>query len=184
VLLATALGFCFLLAGLAGAMGLAPIVGAFAAGLLLEEVHFRSFEGNGFRELEERTRPLISWLAPFFFVQMGIRVDVATFGRTEVLGLALAITLAAVIGKQVCALGVLERGLNRLAVGIGMIPRGEVGLIFAQIGRTLRVGDERIIDDATYSAVVLMVISTTVITPGLLGWALRRQAPPAGAPGA
>lgn len=187
VLLATALTFCFLLAGLAGLIGLAPIVGAFAAGLLLEEVHFRSFPtpaagppaarvgDGGFHELEEQTRPLIAWLAPFFFVQMGVRVDLAMFARVEVLGLGLALTVAAVIGKQVCALGALGPGLNRLAIGIGMIPRGEVGLIFAQIGLGLRVGAERVIDDATYAAIVIMVMVTTLVTPGLLKWSFSRR---------
>ena len=66
-----------------------------------------------------------------------------------------------------------------LAVGIGMIPRGEVGLIFAQIGHSLRIGEERIIDDGVYSAVVLMVVVTTVVTPPLLKWAMGRRPHPA-----
>jgi Kef-type K+ transport system membrane component KefB len=180
VLQATALGFCFLLAGLSGIIGLAPIVGAFAAGLLLEKVHFRHFAGGrGEEELEPAVHPLISWLAPFFFVQMGARVDLATFGRLEVQGLALALTIAAVIGKQVCGLGVLEPGLNRLAIGLGMIPRGEVGLIFAKIGHELTMGGERVIDDATFSAVVIMVVVTTMVTPGLLKWSFERRSAPA-----
>ena len=79
-------------------------------------------------------------------------------------------TLAAIVGKQVCGLGVLERGLDRLSVGVGMIPRGEVGLIFAGIGKSLGV-----MDDATFSAVVIMVIATTLITPPLLKVTLARQ---------
>ena len=73
------------------------------------------------------------------------------------------------------------KGLNRWAVGIGMIPRGEVGLIFAQIGQSLKIGEERIIDDATFSAVVIMVMVTTIVTPGALGWALRRGPRPVAA---
>jgi Kef-type K+ transport system membrane component KefB len=74
------------------------------------------------------------------------------------------------VGKQVCGLGVLERGVSKLSVGIGMIPRGEVGLIFAGAGRILKV-----IDDATFSAAVIMVIATTLITPPLLKIALARR---------
>ncbi|HJX14853.1 MAG TPA: cation:proton antiporter, partial [Candidatus Deferrimicrobiaceae bacterium] len=70
------------------------------------------------------------------------------------------------------SLGVWGKGVNRWAVGFGMIPRGEVGLIFASIGATLVLGGERIIDDTTYSAVVIMVIVTTLLTPPLLKWSL------------
>jgi Kef-type K+ transport system membrane component KefB len=92
----------------------------------------------------------------------------------EILGFAAVLTAAAIIGKQACSLGVVQRGLNRLAVGIGMIPRGEVGLIFAGIGATLFVAGERVISPPTYSAVVIMVIITTLLTPPLLKWALTR----------
>jgi Kef-type K+ transport system membrane component KefB len=91
-----------------------------------------------------------------------MRVELATFANVEVLGLAALLTLAAVIGKQACSLGAYG-GLDRLSVGIGMIPRGEVGLIFASIGLTLTVGGERIIDEAVFSAVVIMVIVTAMV---------------------
>ncbi len=68
------------------------------------------------------------------------------------------------------------RGLRRLAIGVGMIPRGEVGLIFANIGLTLTVGGESVIDPPTFSAVVIMVIATTLVTPPALAWALKRPA--------
>jgi Kef-type K+ transport system membrane component KefB len=103
---------------------------------------------------------------------MGSKVDVRVFASTEALWLALALTAAAIAGKQLCSLGVLEKGINRWAVGFGMIPRGEVGLIFASIGATLILGGERIIDNTTYSAVVIMVLVTTLITPPLLKWSL------------
>ncbi len=175
-LLATGLAICFLLSWLAGAIGLAPIVGAFAAGLILEDVHYEPFVGRGERGLEELVHPIAGFLVPIFFVRMGMLTDLRSFARPGVLGLALALTVAAVVGKQVCALGV-GRGINRLAVGIGMIPRGEVGLIFANVGLALMVGAERIVDPAIYSAVVVMVIVTTLMTPPALGWALRRQEP-------
>jgi Kef-type K+ transport system membrane component KefB len=93
-----------------------------------------------------------------------------------VLGLAAALTIAAIIGKQACALGVLGKGVDRLTVGLGMVPRGEVGLIFANIGLALSFAGQRIISDATYSAVVVMVIVTTMVTPPALKWSLGRAA--------
>jgi len=172
VLLGVSLAFCFLLSYLAGISGLAPIVGAFAAGLLLESVHFRGFGEREIHDLEDALRPIMEFLVPVFFVQMGAKVDVRVFASTDALWLALALTVAAIAGKQLCSLGVLGKGINRWAVGLGMIPRGEVGLIFASIGVTLILGGERIIDNTTYSAVVIMVLVTTLITPPLLKWTM------------
>jgi Kef-type K+ transport system membrane component KefB len=168
MMLISALVFCFGLAYLANAAGLAPIVGAFAAGLLLEEVHFRGFSEEV--RIEDVIKPVSTFLVPIFFVMMGIQVRLETFADLPVLGVAIGITIAAIAGKQICGLGILERGLDRLSVGIGMIPRGEVGLIFASIGKSLKV-----MDDATYSAAVIMVIITTLITPPLLKITLQRQ---------
>jgi len=168
VMLSSALLFAFALSYLANVAGLAPIVGAFAAGLLLEEVHFR-----GFREeihIEQFIRPVAIFLVPIFFVLMGIQVRLETFANLSVLGVAAGLTIAAVAGKQICGLGVLEKGIDRLSIGVGMIPRGEVGLIFAGIGKSLKV-----IDDATFSAVVIMVIVTTLATPPILKLTLARQ---------
>lgn len=175
VLLTTALVFCFLLSYLASAIGLAPIVGAYAAGLILEDVHFQEFAKRGERQLEELLQPVATILVPVFFVVMGARVELAAFARTDVLGLAALLTVAAIIGKQACSLGVWKRGLDRLSIGIGMVPRGEVGLIFASIGVGLAVAGERIVDEATYSAVVIMVIITTMATPPALKWSLTRK---------
>jgi Kef-type K+ transport system membrane component KefB len=176
VLLAVALAFCFSLAWLANFIGLAPIVGAFAAGLILEEAHYRDFTDRGEHGIEELIHPISAFLVPIFFVLMGMRTDLASFAQPGVLGLAAALTVAAIIGKQVCSLGVIAKGVNRFAVGIGMIPRGEVGLIFANIGLALTVGGQRIVDDGTYSAVVVMVIVTTMATPPALKWSLRSRA--------
>ncbi len=175
VLLAFALAFCFLLAWLAGVAGLAPIVGAFAAGLVLDEVHYRELRERDRqrRSIPELMQPISAFLVPVFFVLMGMRVDLTTFVRGDIVGFALVLTLAAIAGKQLCSLGVLERGVDRLAVGLGMIPRGEVGLIFAGIGATLTLHGERVVDDAIYSAVVVMVALTTLLTPPLLVWKLR-----------
>jgi Kef-type K+ transport system membrane component KefB len=182
VLLSLSLAFCFGLAFLAGKSGLAPIVGAFAAGLVLDEVHYRDLRRRDAkqRDIPELLEPIATFLVPVFFVLMGMRVDLAVFGTSGVLGFAALLTLAAVVGKQACSLGVLERGTDRLAVGLGMIPRGEVGLIFASIGASLTIAGERVIDDRVYSAVVVMVTLTTLVTPPLLVWKLGgTPAPPA-----
>ena len=181
VLLATALVVLFLLSWLAAAIGLAPIVGAYAAGLILEEVHWREFERRGERRLDELVRPVASFLVPVFFVVMGMRVELRTFASPDILRLAVLLTLAAVAGKQACALGAVGRGMDRLSVGVGMIPRGEVGLIFASIGLGLTLHGERIMDEAIYSAVVIMVIVTTLLTPPALKWSLERGGRRAGA---
>jgi Kef-type K+ transport system membrane component KefB len=179
VLLGTALVFMFALSWLAALIGLAPIVGAYAAGLILEHVHFQDFRERGEMELEEAIKPVATLLVPVFFVLMGMQVELAAFARVEVLGLAAALTVAAVAGKQACSLGAIGGGLDRLSIGIGMIPRGEVGLIFASIGATLMIGQERIIDEAVFSAVVIMVIVTTMATPPALKWSLSRTGRPA-----
>ena len=185
VLLATALAFCFGVSALAAAIGLAAIVGAYAAGLILEDVHYREFTDRGEHQLEELLHPITTFLVPVFFVLMGMRVNLTAFARVDVLGFAALLTLAAIIGKQACALGVWRSALDRLSIGIGMIPRGEVGLIFANIGLTLTVRGEAIVDTAIYSAVVIMVIVTTMATPPALRWSLaraerRRPEPPIG----
>lgn len=174
ILLTSGLLFCFLLSYVTALAGLAPIVGAFAAGLILEGSHFERFEESRSRSLESFLHPISSILAPIFFVLTGIRVDLATLADPSVLGLAACLTLAAWVGKQACSLAVLERGVDRLTIGLGMVPRGEVGLIFANIGATLMIGGERIITPATYSAVVIMVIVTTLVTPPSLQWSLAR----------
>jgi Kef-type K+ transport system membrane component KefB len=180
VLVSFAVAFCFLLAWTAAAVGLAPIVGAFAAGLVLDEAHFESFVRRGERQVTELLAPVSALLVPVFFVLMGLKVDLRAFANVKVLGFAVVLTGAAIVGKQVCSLGVMRRGVNRLAVGLGMIPRGEVGLIFAGIGATLMLPDAQgvgqpVIGAATFGAVVIMVVVTTLVTPPALKWALERN---------
>jgi len=167
LLLTTALVFCFVVAYLASAVGLAAIVGAYAAGLVLEEDKPR---------LAELVRPIGTLLVPVFFVLMGMRVELRSFAHPDVLGLALLLTLAAIAGKQACALGGLGAALDRLSIGIGMIPRGEVGLIFANLGLSLTLHGERIVSPAIFSGLVIMVLLTTLITPPALKWSLARGA--------
>jgi Kef-type K+ transport system membrane component KefB len=106
--------------------------------------------------------PLEVILVPIFFILMGIQVKLEAFLSWPVVFVGAGLFVAAVIGKLLSGLGA-SKPVNKLAVGIGMMPRGEVGLVFAAIGRTLGV-----IDDAVFSAIVLMVMTTTLITPPLL----------------
>ena len=174
VLLAVGLAFCFFLAYVAGVIGLAAIIGAFAAGLILEDLHSKDFVDRGEHSLTELLHPIVGFLSPVFFVLMGMHTDLRAFGQPGVLGLAGALTVAAVLGKQACSLGVIGRGVDRLSVGFGMVPRGEVGLIFANIGLGLTVSGQPVISSAVFSAVVVMVIVTTLVTPPALRWSLAR----------
>jgi Kef-type K+ transport system membrane component KefB len=174
VLVTLSLSFCFVMAYTSSLIGLAPIVGAFAAGLVLEDVHFKDFVSRGERSLEELIRPISDALVPIFFVLMGLRTDLSALISGGSLELAAALIVVAIIGKQACALGVTIPGVNRLAVGIGMIPRGEVGLIFANVGAGLMLDGAPVIGPSTFSAVVVMVIVTTLVTPPALKWSLER----------
>jgi Kef-type K+ transport system membrane component KefB len=180
VLVTISLAFCFLLAWAAARVQLAPIVGAFAAGLLLEDAHFKSFPERGKKDLHDLVMPVSFVLVPIFFVLMGLKVDLREFTKPGLLGFASILTVTAIAGKQICSLGVVERGLNRLAVGVGMVPRGEVGLIFAGIGSTMKIRNAEgvmvpVINSSTFGAVVIMVIVTTLVTPPALKWAMGRK---------
>lgn len=175
VFLSVALMVCFVLAWVAGKVGLAPIVGAFAAGLILEEIHFQHFRDRGEHSIPELIEPIAVFLVPIFFVRMGMMVDLTAFGRVEILGFAAVLTLAAIIGKQACSLAIFDKRTNRVAIGLGMIPRGEVGLIFAGIGLTLAIDGHQIVSGDTYAAVVIMVIVTTLVTPPALIASMRRS---------
>ena len=180
ILLVLSISFCFWLSWLATKVDLATIVGAFAAGLVLEDAHFKVFKERGEHELRELLEPVTTFLVPVFFVLMGMKVDLRVFTRLDVMGFALALTVAAILGKQICSLAVAERGLNRFAIGLGMIPRGEVGLIIAGIGATLSLPNaagvaEAVIGPSTFAAVVIMVIITTLVTPPLLKWSLAQK---------
>jgi Kef-type K+ transport system membrane component KefB len=175
MLVAAALLICFSLAYVSSLMGLAPIVGAFAAGLILDHAHYAELSSKEKWGLERAISPLTAVLVPIFFVQMGIMVDLSSFANPSVWGLAAALSVAAIIGKQVCSFGVLEKGVDKLSVGLGMIPRGEVGLIFAGVGLALSVNGVPVVSGATYSAIIIMVILTTMATPPLLKWSMNRK---------
>ena len=175
-LLTTALAFCFLLSAFASLIGLAPIVGAYAAGLILEETHYTEFAVREERRLEELVRPISIFLVPVFFVLMGMRVELPAFMQPGIVGLAVALTIVAVAGKLLCALGGIGAPVDRTTIGIGMIPRGEVGLIFASLGLSLTVRGERVVDERVFAAVVAAVMMTTLVTPPALRWRLSRVA--------
>jgi Kef-type K+ transport system membrane component KefB len=175
LLLTFSLMILFLFSFVANKIGLATIVGAFAAGLILDPLHYRELREREEHTIEELLHPISGFMVPIFFVYMGYKVDLSYFADTKILALAGALTLVAILSKQICSLGVLEKGLDKLSVGIGMIPRGEVGLIFASIGAGLMIGGVPVINDATFGAVVIMVIITTFITPPALKWSLNRH---------
>ncbi len=182
VVFTAALVTAFVLALLADLAGLAPIVGAFAAGLVLEGVPFDELLPEG-ESVEKLLVPLSGLLVPIFFVRMGLKVDLPGLAGGSLL-LAVGLTLAAILGKQACGLGVVNRGVDRIAVGLGMIPRGEVGLIFAGMGLDMRFGGRPVLGSGEFAAVVAMVMVTTLVTPPLLRWRLARGAPISPAAGA
>lgn len=158
VLVVFAVAFALALAALADMAGSAMIIGAFAAGLILSET-------NQFDIIEERVQPVAGVFTPIFFVSVGSSVDLSLLnpanpGSRQVLMIALVLTLLAIVGKVLAGWAAPWRPFRRLAVGVGMVPRGEVGLIFADIGR--RSG---VMSEGTFSAVVLMVMATTFIAP-------------------
>jgi Kef-type K+ transport system membrane component KefB len=173
-LLAVGLAFCFLLAWAAGAMGLAPLIGAFAAGLVLEDLHSAEFVARGERSLSQLIEPISGFLVPIFFVLMGVRADIRMFAHADTLLLLAVLVVAAIVGKLACTLGAGD-GVNRLAVGFGMAPRGEVTLIYASLGVTLVANGSPLIDSKSYSALVGVVLLTTILTPTLLKWTLARR---------
>lgn len=173
VLLAASLAFCLVISWLAHLVELAPIVGAFAAGLVLDEVVYRDLSDREDHGLEDQLRPLGELLTPIFFVLTGAAVDLSVLGDPDAVLLAGALIVAAVIGKQACALVAFGPDVHRLSVGIGMIPRGEVGLIFAAQGAALGV-----VTSTAYAAIVIMVMFTTMVTPPVLAWSLRRAPAP------
>lgn len=169
--------YCFAMSALADLIGLADIVGAFVAGLVIDRaitLHFGKDAPR--RRIDSAVRPIGAVFIPVFFVYMGLQVDLHSFVFAEVLVFAAVLALVAIASKQVCSLGVLEPGLNRWAIGVGMIPRGEVGLIFAGVGSTVMVADAPVFTPETFSAVVAMVMLTTLATPPLLKLALDSKA--------
>lgn len=170
-----AVAYCFLMAALAELAGLADIVGAFAAGLVVDDAIARHFGKQKERyRIGGSIAPVSTIFVPVFFVYMGLQVDLRSFASPGVLAFAAVLSVAAIASKQVCSLAVFEKGLNRRAVGLGMVPRGEVGLIFAGVGATAMVAGTPVFDGETFAAIVATVMVTTVATPPLLRAAFPR----------
>jgi Kef-type K+ transport system membrane component KefB len=174
-LLAAGLCFCFFLSWAASAIGLAPVVGAFAAGLVLEDAHSASFVERGERALGALLEPVTAFLVPLFFVLVGFRTNLRVLAHPAVLGLAAGLTVAAILGKLACAIGVVARRANRLTVATAMLPRGEVTLIYAALGGALQLGTTPLLDERAYSALVAVVIFTTLLTPPAVKWSAGRR---------
>lgn len=191
-----ALCFGLICAYLAELIGLAPIVGAFAAGLVLDPVHFESFDSprivhelreelaqhkltdvgqvetimrrHSDRHVDEIVEPLGLLLSPIFFVLTGMSVRIETFFDPGVLLVALGLAVVAFVGKVLA--GLAAGRVNKQIVGWGMVPRGEVGLIFVATGQALGIVDER-----TFSVMVVVILLTTLLTPPILTYVIRRS---------
>ncbi len=189
------ISFCLVFAWLADLIGLAPIVGAFAAGLVLDEIHFRDFSepeliadirqiaGSSDANTAQRIRdtlahhekhslqtliePVGHFFVPLFFIFTGMQVKLEVFFIPAIVITALGIAVAAVAGKIVA--GIAAGTANKWIVGWGMVPRGEVGLIFAVTGKTLGV-----VSDGVFSVIVAVIILTTLMTPPILTAVIRR----------
>lgn len=156
--------FVMMLAWLATLVQLSSIIGAFAAGMIINDAFFKSKDEShqSVPSIRELIAPFEFLLAPLFFMLIGIQVKLESFFDWQVLLIASGLIIAAILGKLLSGLGA-HRQDDRVLIGIGMMPRGEVGLVFASIGRTLGV-----ISNQLFSAIILMVIITTVIVPPLL----------------
>jgi Kef-type K+ transport system membrane component KefB len=137
MLLIFGIALCFMGAYIAERIGLADIIGAFAAGVFLDPYGVDIRAKTADVTLRELLSPLSDVFVPLFFVLMGLQVDLRSLAEPSALGLGALLIVGDIAGKLLCGVGVVGRGINRLAVGIGMIPRGEVGLIFAGIGASL-----------------------------------------------
>ena len=172
ILLVSAFAFALFFAAAAGLAGSALIIGAFAAGIVLSST-------NQFDMITEQIRPVADIFTPIFFVAVGAGVDVSLFNPMSdnfdltVLAVGGALLVIAIVGKVVAgySVGWGREKLSQLAIGVGMIPRGEVGLIFAHLG--LQNG---ILSPAVYSAILIMVIFTTFLSPPLLKPVFARTA--------
>jgi Kef-type K+ transport system membrane component KefB len=168
-LLVFGLAICLGYGYAAHAAGLAPVIGAFCAGLVIQPEDYRALSKRPGESLEDLVSPLLSFFVPIFFLLAGLKVDVAVFLDSRVWVLSLFFVVAAAIGKLAAGLGA-GRGTSRAIVGTAMIPRGEVSLIFATAGMALTDGAEPLVAKTTFNAIVVTVVATALLPP----FALRR----------
>ncbi len=175
VLGALSVAACLLVAGASAASGLAAIVGAYAAGLLLDDVSVAPFndkDATGVQHVEAFVAPIAAVFAPVFFVRTGMSVKLSGLdGGT--LALASALVATAIGGKVAAGFGARGKNLDRLTVGFGMVPRGEVGLIFADVGTRIAPGGIPLLSPGVYSALVAAVFATTLLAPPALAARIR-----------
>lgn len=167
----TGFAFCLALgfAQLAALAGLAPLIGAFVAGLMLDDVDFRVSDTLQKHTLEELIRPISDILITIFFVGIGALVQLEVLLDPTTLLAIIVLTAVAVVSKGVAGFMVIGPGFDRLGIGFGMIPRGEVGLVFAAFAFS-----NGVFEPDTYSALVVVVLLSTVIGPALLRLRLSR----------
>ena len=186
----------FFLAYLANAIGLSPIIGAFSAGLMLDSTHFKDFHSSHLiqelktighsqqsevetkilsvaeraneKHIEELIAPIGQFTTPIFFIITGMSVDLMVFTQTSTVLLGILLTVIAVIGKLLSGFAA-GKGVKHWLIGWGMVPRGEVGLIFASVGKSLGV-----INASEYSVIIMVIISTTFISPIMLNYLIKR----------
>jgi len=170
--LTIALAICLGLAYLSTQFGLAAIIGAFLAGMIASEMHQRE-------ELEHQMQPLLALLTPFFFVITGAKIDLGVFSSAAALWMLLVVTVIAIVSKLAGGfLGALSLGRRgALIVGVGMVPRGEVGVVIASLG--LAAG---VFSNQTYAVIVAMSLLTSIVTPPVLSMLLKNAPEVAAAP--
>jgi Kef-type K+ transport system membrane component KefB len=163
--LTIALAVCLGLAFLSTRLGLAAIIGAFLAGMIASETRKRE-------ELERQTQPLLAFLTPFFFVITGAKIDLGVFADRNALAMLLIVTAIAIVSKLIGGfLGALSLGRRGATiVGVGMVPRGEVGIVIASLGFASGAFSKEI-----YAVIVAMSVLTSVVTPPVLAMLLKRD---------
>lgn len=174
VLLPLGLGFAFLLAWLGSLAGLATIVGAYAAGLILEPAHIKHLEEKELHSLEDLLHPLVVSLSPLFFVLMGAKVDPSALISPGAMLLAVVLAVLGTLGKFAAGYGG-GKGMRPSVIGWGMVPRGEVGLIFVAAGSHLSLGGQPLLNPQVQAGIVGAILLTTIAGPIGLGWALKRR---------
>ncbi len=149
---------CLVLAYVASFIGVAAIIGAFLAGMAMSESAHET-------DMPIQAEAVTEFLLPFFLTSIGMKLKLDALMNREVILLAIVVTILAVVTKLFgCGLGALSLGLkNAMRVGMGMVPRGEVGIVVAQIGLGLAA-----VSDAIYGVVLVMAVATTLIAPPFL----------------
>ena len=169
-----ALAFAFTMAYLGNLVGLATIVGAYAAGLIVEHSHVESLQKREGRSLEEMIQQVVIIFAPLFFVYTAATIDPSALLQPFTFILAGALTIVGIIGKYISGYAA-GGGLSVPVVGWGMVPRGEVGLIFVAVGREIKIAGEPMLSDEVQAGVLGAILMTTILGPIGLSWVLGRK---------